>query len=70
MKPGDLVKISDKIDQKGIPPSRMGIVVQRIETIIDYTDIVKQPTDVYLVQLMNGEIMRFHEMWLEIVRSA
>ena len=70
MKPGDLVKISDKIDQEGIPPSRMGIIVQRLEAIIDYMDTARQPTDVWLVRLINGRTMRFHDMWIEIVRES
>jgi len=70
MKPGDLVKVSTKVDQEGIPPSRMGIVVQRVEAIIDYMDTTKQPTDVWLVQFTNGKIMKFHDMWIEIIRSA
>ena len=70
MKPGDLVKVSTKVDQEGIPPSRMGIVVQRLDAIIDYMDTTKQPTDVWLVQFTNGKIMKFHDMWIEIIRSA
>jgi len=70
VKVGDLVRVSTKVHQQGIPKDRTGLVIQRLETVIDYMDTTKQPTDVWLIQFTNGEIMKFHDMWLEIVREA
>jgi len=70
VKIGDLVRISTKVHQQGIPKDRTGLVIKRLETVIDYMDTTKQPTDVWLVQFTNGKIMKFHDMWIEIIRSA
>ena len=70
VKVGDLVRVSTKVHQQGIPKDRTGLVIQRLETVIDYMDTTKQPTDVWLIQFTNGKIMKFHDMWLEIIRRA
>jgi len=70
VKVGDLVRISTKVHQEGIPKDRVGVVIQRLEAVIDYMDTTKQPTDVWLIQFTNGKIMKFHDMWIEIIRSA
>ena len=70
VKVGDLVRVSTKVDQDGIPKDRAGLVIRQLEAVVDYMDTQKQPVDVWLIQFTNGEIMKFHDMWLEIIRRA
>ena len=70
VKVGDLVRVSTRVHQQGIPKDRTGLVIRQLEAVVDYMDTQKQPTDVWLIQFTNGKIMKFHDMWLEIVREA
>ena len=61
VKVGDLVRVSTKVHQEGIPPNRMGIVLRN--------DGLNE-CDIWLIQLTNGVVMKFHNMHLEIMREA
>ena len=68
VKVGDLVRVSTKIHQEGIPSNRMGIVICHAGVVLD--NFALSERDTWTVQMTNGEIMKFHDMWLEIVREA
>jgi len=68
VKVGDLVRVSAKIHQEGIPVNRMGIVLRHDGVRLD--NFTLNECDVWLIQLTNGVVMKFHNMHLEIMREA
>ena len=68
VKVGDLVRVGTKVHQEGIPLNRMGIVIRHGGMILD--DFTLNECDTWFIQFTNGNTMKFHHMWLEIVRSA
>ena len=68
VKVGDLVRVGPKVHQEGIPLNRTGIVIRHGGVVIDH--FTKSECDTWFIQFTNGNTMKFHYMWLEIVRSA
>lgn len=64
---GDFVRVKDLTHDSRMPASRMGHIVEEYKTIIHYTDKKPEPTGIWKVFMTNGEILRFHEMFLEHV---
>ena len=64
---GDFVRVSDLTHDARMPTSRMGHIVEEYKTIVHYTDKKPAPTGIWKVFMTNGEILRFHEMFLEHV---
>ena len=64
---GDFVRVSQTTHDSRMPASRMGHIVEEYKTIIHYTDKKPEPTGIWKVFMTNGEVLRFHEMFLEKV---
>ena len=64
---GDFVRVSKKTHDSRMPASRMGHIVEEYKTIVHYTDKKPEPTGIWRVFMTNGEVLRFHEMFLEKV---
>lgn len=64
---GDFVRIIEGTHDDRMPASRMGHVIEEYTTIIHYTDKEPQPTGIWKVFMTNGNVLRFHEMYLEKV---
>ena len=64
---GDLVRIKDTTHDDRMPPSRMGHILSEYKTIVHYTDKEKVPTGLWNIYMTNGEVLKFHEMFLEFV---
>jgi ketosteroid isomerase-like protein len=62
-KVGDLVRVKDSTDDQNIPESRCGLIMERYSTRPDEKHM--RYTDIWNVLLTNGNILRFHEMFLD-----
>jgi len=70
-KVGDFVRVKDGTHNEDMPPSRMGHIVDPIIGSRLYNDkgVTVMPTDQYNVYLTNGNTLKFHEMFLELVED-
>lgn len=64
-KVGDLVRIKDSTSDKKIPENRHGLIVE-CHAPRDYAKHMGY-TDIWNILMTNGNILRFHEMFLEKV---
>ena len=64
---GDFVRVNENTHDSRLPASRMGHIVGEYKTIVHYTDKKPEPTGIWKVFMTNGEVLRFHEMFLEKV---
>ena len=64
---GDFVRVKENTYDERMPASRLGHVLEEYKTIVHYTDKKPEPTGVWKVFMTNGEVLRFHEMFLEKV---
>ena len=71
-KVGDFVRIKEGTHQEDIPASRMGHVQGYANGSRLYNDkgVTVQPIDQYNVYMTNGKMLKFHEMFLELVDEA
>ena len=70
VKRGDFVRISERMHDADIPKNRLGHVLEEYKTIVHYTDKKPVPTETWKVFLSNGNIIRIHEMFLEVVDES
>ena len=66
-KKGDFVRVTENTHDDRMPASRMGHIVDEYKTIVHYTNKKPEPTGIWKIFMTNGEVMRFHEMFLEKV---
>jgi hypothetical protein len=64
-KRGDFVRVNELTHEESIPRNRLGHILEEYKTIVHYTDKKPVPTGIWKVFMTNGEILRFHEMFLE-----
>ncbi len=64
-KKGDFVRVNERTHEDGLPPSRMGHIIEERKTIVHYTDKEKVSTGVWKIFMTNGVVLQFHEMFLE-----
>ena len=64
---GDFVRVRNNTHDERMPKSRLGHVIEEYKTIVHYTDKKPEPTGIWKVFMTNGEVLRFHEMFLEKV---
>jgi|TARA_R110000744_G_scaffold15740_4_gene43647 hypothetical protein len=64
-KVGDFVRVKENTHDKQMPESRHGLIVER-HTPRDYVKHTGY-TDIWAILMTNGNILRFHEMFLEKV---
>ena len=69
VKIGDFVKVGSGTNQDGIPPSRMGHIVEQVHALPHYTNKEPVACDIWRVYLTNGKILQFHGMFLERVEE-
>jgi hypothetical protein len=62
-KVGDLVRVKDSTSDKKMPENRHGLIVER-HTPRD-SEKPTGYTDIWAILMTNGNILRFHEMFLE-----
>ena len=55
---GDLVKITEGTHQESMPECRTGLVVERVAN------------SVYRICFTNGQILKFHRMFIEIINRS
>ena len=67
---GDFVRVTENTHDERMPASRMGHIVDEYKTIVHYTDKKPEPTGIWKVFMTNGEVLRFHEMFLEKVDAT
>ena len=58
---GDLVRIKSNTDDEKIPESRCGLIVAPARTMRSPVHF----TEMWRVMMTNGNILQFHEMFLE-----
>ena len=66
-KKGDLVRIIDTTHDERIPPSRMGHLIERLKAYQHYKQRQPALTNVWMLYMTNGVVLKFHEMYLEHV---
>ena len=64
-KVGDFVRVKENTHDKQMPENRHGLIVER-HTPRDYVKHTGY-TDIWAILMTNGNILRFHEMFLEKV---
>lgn len=70
-KVGDLIKVKDGIHEKGMPESRVGLVVAEwSEQYGPDRNPRHKFTSVYRIQMVNGHQMKMHEMFLELIQEG
>ena len=67
---GDFVRVNETTHDSRMPASRMGHIVEEYKTIVHYTDKKPEHTGIWKVFMTNGEVLRFHEMFLEKVEAV
>jgi hypothetical protein len=65
-KPGNLVRIKDSTHAAAIPSHRLGLVMEALSEEIDES---RSYTAFYNVVFTGGKILKFHEMFLELVEE-
>jgi hypothetical protein len=65
-KPGNLVRVKDMTHDDTIPNHRLGLVM---ETVPEEIDESRTYTAFYNVAFAGGKILKFHEMFLELVEE-
>tara|TARA_Y100000114_G_C11661424_1_gene279246 strand:+ start:551 stop:781 length:231 start_codon:yes stop_codon:yes gene_type:complete len=65
-KPGNLVRIKESTHEPAIPSHRLGLVM---ETLSEEIDESRSYTAFYNVAFTGGKILKFHEMFLELVEE-
>ena len=65
---GDFVRVKDTVHDESMPPSRMGHLVNRVTALPHYTARLDETTRVWMILMTNGNMLKFHEMYLEHVR--
>ncbi len=68
-KRGDFVRVKEGVWDEEMPTNRMGHVQGFANGSRLYNDkgVTVQPTDQYYVYMTNGNTLKFHEMFLELV---
>ena len=67
-KPGNLVRVKEKIHQDEIPKHRMGLVMETVPEEIDESRVY---TAFYNVAFIGcGTVLKFHEMFLELIEEG
>ncbi len=71
-KVGDFVRVKEGTHQEDMPASRMGHIRGHANGSRLYNDkgVTVQPIDQYNVFMTNGKMLKFHEMFLELVDEA
>ena len=67
---GDLVRISDKTHDDGMPTSRMGHILKDYRAHVHYSNKVPVATGAWEIFMTNGNTLIFHEMFLEHVDAT
>jgi hypothetical protein len=62
---GDFVRVKDTTHDERMPASRLGHILEEYKTIVHYEDKKPVPTENWKVFMTNGNVLRFHEMFLE-----
>ena len=70
-KVGDFVRIREGISHEDMPTSRMGHIVgyANASRLYNNKGVTVMPRDQYNVYLTNGNTLKFHEMFLELVED-
>jgi len=70
-KVGDFVRVKDGTHNEDMPASRMGHIVDHAGASRLYNDkgVTVIPRDQYNVFMTNGNTLKFHEMFLELVED-
>ena len=66
-KKGDFVRIDERTHDDRMPHSRMGHLIEPVSATVHYSDREPVTTQIWSVYMTNGERLRFHEMYMEIV---
>ena len=69
-KKGDFVRVKDTTHDASMPTSRLGHLIKKHQTISYNIDKEKAPTRIWKVFMTNGNILIFHEMFLEHASGA
>ncbi len=66
---GDFVRIKEGAHSDRMPKSRLGHVqgFAHIARLYNEEGVTTQQTDQYNIYMTNGEILKFHESYLELV---
>ena len=68
---GDLIMVKEGVHEKGMPESRMGLVISEwAEKYGPDPNPRHKFTSIYKIQMVNGHQMKMHEMFLEIVQEG
>ena len=65
-KPGNLVRIKEITHDDALPDHRLGLVM---ETVPEERDESRAYTAFYHVAFAGGKVLKFHEMFLELVED-
>lgn len=65
-KPGNLVRVKETTHEDAIPSHRLGLVM---ETVPEEIDESRSYTAFYNVVFTGGKVLKFHEMFLELVED-
>tara|TARA_B100001094_G_scaffold306792_1_gene337891 strand:- start:603 stop:833 length:231 start_codon:yes stop_codon:yes gene_type:complete len=65
-KPGNLVRIKELTHDTSIPNHRLGLIMEAVPEEIDES---RSYTAFYNVAFAGGKILKFHEMFLELVEE-
>jgi hypothetical protein len=67
LKVGDLVVITEGTHDERMPPSRTGLIVEAVREPAWNED--RFSVGIFRVMMTNGELLRFHEMFLKKVEQ-
>jgi len=68
LKRGDFVKIRDGVHDPSMPTSRMGHLIEPVQSLVHYNNKALEQTDVWIILMTNGSKLKFHKMYLELIR--
>lgn len=66
-KVGDFVRVVGNVHDDSMPTSRMGHLLEAIQSSVHYNNRELEQTDVWVILMTNGKKLQFHKMYLEHV---
>ena len=66
-KVGDFVRVVGAVHDDSMPASRMGHLLEAVQSTVHYNNKALEQTDVWVILMTNGQRLRFHKMYLEHV---
>lgn len=68
--PGDLVRIKDGVHEEGMGDKRVALIISEWTPRGAAANPKMKYTSIYNIKMLNGYMMKMHEMFLEIVQEG